>query len=320
MKNYFKIYVSLFSIILLVLWRGGLHMLKNKDLKKLTQGQDKIENCLSEQFFNNDVSEWSNLSHIITEYPIKLVPCNELSECDLFEKGIKKPFAYSPQCVVDSIYSLLEKVDNIFDKYDIPYMINSGTQLGATRHGGLIPWDDDADIMIRNGTDEKRFLESTKEFIEQGMDVYALIVKKVRGYELVFYQICHRNGRIRTSTSVPYPALDVFTIKETESGLMEYATKHAREVFPDDSFNKKAWNSRVRVQFGHLNLLGFSPEYETEYLNKLYGKNWDTTAVTNPLDHETLVVMNKKSVTMNEKMFEHAKCSSILNPLRTKQY
>lgn len=50
-------------------------------------------------------------------------------------------------------------VVNVLEKNNINYWLAFGSVLGATRHGGFIPWDDDIDIYI-NGKDYNRVIEA----------------------------------------------------------------------------------------------------------------------------------------------------------------
>lgn len=63
----------------------------------------------------------------------------------------------------DRALTILLAVDSFCRKHNIQYWIASGTLLGAVRHGGFIPWDDDLDIEM---TEEefRKFEDAVKKY------------------------------------------------------------------------------------------------------------------------------------------------------------
>ncbi len=61
---------------------------------------------------------------------------------------------------------LMKQIHQVCVKYDIKYYIIAGTLLGAVRHGGFIPWDDDIDIAMMREDFEKFKQISSIEFDE----------------------------------------------------------------------------------------------------------------------------------------------------------
>ncbi len=56
------------------------------------------------------------------------------------------------------MFEMLKHVDKLCRENGIKYWLSSGTCLGAIRHGGFIPWDDDVDIELEK-EDFKRLID-----------------------------------------------------------------------------------------------------------------------------------------------------------------
>ena len=57
---------------------------------------------------------------------------------------------------------MLIYIDQVCKLLDIPYIIDGGTVLGAVRHGGFIPWDDDTDIAI-----PRKYFKKLNTYLEE---------------------------------------------------------------------------------------------------------------------------------------------------------
>lgn len=66
---------------------------------------------------------------------------------------------------------VLSEIDRICKKHNITYFAEWGTFLGALRHGGFIPWDDDLDIGMKR-QDYERFLEVAPLEMPEDFQIY----------------------------------------------------------------------------------------------------------------------------------------------------
>ena len=63
-----------------------------------------------------------------------------------------------------TLLSMLNDFDDVCQKHGIPYQLFSGTALGAVRHHGFIPWDDDIDVVMLREDYERFFDKAAKDF------------------------------------------------------------------------------------------------------------------------------------------------------------
>ena len=168
------------------------------------------------------------------------------------------------------MYQMLKDVHELLTLKKIPYWADFGTMLGAIRHKGIIPWDDDMDISI----DRSQALQ---------VEALAPLLHKL-GYGLVpfffGYKIFPLDGEPYIHEGKEYnfttPYLDIF-LTFVEDNKVFYTSpswgnrgdlklyKTLDELFPLKDYT-----------FGSFTVKG--PRDPSLYFNAFYGNNWYTTA------------------------------------------
>ena len=70
------------------------------------------------------------------------------------------------------LLNLIKVFDELCRKHDITYYLAAGTLLGAIRHGGFIPWDDDADVIMTRSNWEK-FMENAGKDLPSDLHIHS---------------------------------------------------------------------------------------------------------------------------------------------------
>jgi lipopolysaccharide cholinephosphotransferase len=149
--------------------------------------------------------------------------------------------------IVDQVYDLSAIANDLFRKHHINYFMVSGTLLGAVRHGGMIPWDDDGDWGMMK-SDEEKLKGLAPELKDLGIQLLDNHNGVYGAYKLRFTEakLEELYGK-----EVKEPAdLDVFLYEETEKGKVMLSSTFFRMEFPKEYFLKEELQDLVDYPFG----------------------------------------------------------------------
>ena len=177
----------------------------------------------------------------------------------------------------------LLNIHNIFEKHNIWYVIAFGTLLGAVRHRGLIPWDDDIDLLI-NHHDISKILSLEHEFSKVGLRVE-------KTWKLIRLYIQDENNLF-----IDLFVIDVVNDKivrcETDTNMCKYPLRVTppKGGYPDIkddwwhkwfNFNKDILQERKYFEYENIKVYG--PVNPAKILSFWYGNNFLTECKTNYL-------------------------------------
>lgn len=172
-----------------------------------------------------------------------------------------QPNQYGTEDIQNELLDLMKRFHEFCDKNGIQYYLYGGSCLGAIRHKGFIPWDDDLDICV----DRENFKKLMSCFDKcEGLNIH----------QTIWIQRIQKNGA--TAIRGYVPTLDVLIIDNA----------------PDDEFTFKIKNFRLAMLQGMLKeevvYKGFSIInkaflFGTHVLGKLFSKKtlrrwYDNTA------------------------------------------
>jgi hypothetical protein len=184
------------------------------------------------------------------------------------DNSIGAPPQVLSQHQVNILYEILRRFDNIAHRSGLNYSIACGTALGAVLRGGLIPWDEDADLLARSD-----------EFSEK----LPTIVRNSTG-QLIIKRYTHwSDGRGWYKIYMPtidFPNVDMylFEYKPLENVWRpsdnEIVGRKKMYLDPDQII------SRERVNFGPLRLPIF--QHPERFFDRYYGPQWCSISSKTP--------------------------------------
>ena len=153
--------------------------------------------------------------------------------------------------------TVLDLIDSICSKHNITYFADWGTYLGAIRHKGFVPWDDDLDICMHRN-ELNKFLAVAKEELPEG---YSIMSFHNNDYSWKFiYNIvpndhmCFTPEYLKSHYSFPYiVAIDIFII----------------DNISDDDSIEQSRNEQVKRLLNEADKISLSEQSEPDKYNKM---------------------------------------------------
>ena len=113
------------------------------------------------------------------------------------------------------------------DEFSVNYFCSGGTTIGAIRHHGFIPWDDDIDLFMKR-EDYNRLLMLKEELQGRGIGLEGI---QCNGYFGTFLKIWDLNTTMWELEEIPFVYgiyIDIFPLDYTDDSLDKFLKKYKK--------------------------------------------------------------------------------------------
>ncbi len=122
------------------------------------------------------------------------------------------------------------------------YSLAAGTLIGAVRHKGYIPWDDDIDVYLKR-EDYKKLIATFPEVYEGSFKLYSL--ERDKAYTRPYARLCnvHTLEEFTCSSDIQKigMGIDIFPIDYVPDDFAEFRRYNRKRLFLYRAYNKKVW-------------------------------------------------------------------------------
>lgn len=173
-----------------------------------------------------------------------------------YDKTVRAQYTNEP--VILALYQTIKDIHDACESIGIEYWPDGGTLLGLERHDGIIPWDDDADLIILS-----RDLTKLKTCLLPALQSLGYTSEAKMGY----IKISSPNP-IKLEDGLFYPFCDIFILSESDKDGKLFIEGW------DWSLSKDKLRPRIKRKFGEIEIWTYAES--TERLIDLFGKNWSS--------------------------------------------
>lgn len=248
------------------------------------------------------------INYFINEYGIDIYNLPETSDPNLL---------IMQKCDV----MLVAIIDRFCQKHDLLYWMDYGTLLGALRHKGFIPWDDDIDISMPR-PDYQRFYslfknEVASEFLtikykddeplksygigyrheETGIwcDIFPFdkyysmqtefdnAVNEIKASETKWSKFYKKRKKTKPETQLYQDKKSFFNFEKGHT-IVYTSGKEFPHNHPNGYFTKEEIFPIRRIPFGDFEFC--APNKEPDYISKCISKSWDKLPLTGLFHHD----------------------------------